>query len=406
MDEFSREAFALLTIGIVTIGLRTYWRISSFGLARLQADDYLMLLAAVVYAVETTLAYSVGAFWRGLANNSMSDEYRASLDPDGEEYRIRVNGSKTQVAGWSTYTFLLWILKSCMCVFLLRLTEGLPKFQNRVYLGFIFIATTWLVVLLCILFGCGLPFEKNWQINPDPGNLCQPAISNIDIFVTVVFNALTDLYLLAIPAVMLYQVSLPLRKRIGFMVLFSGGIFITTAGILRCVLIFTDPINGAQQAGSWAVRETFVAVMMTNLPIVGPAVHKWGHGLLWTLQSLKTGAKSLGVTSGDRLTPGPGSYPMNSSGNSRNRARGGGGPKTANPLPTFSESEERIMEQGQAAGPRQAVADQGHDGGGIHVTKQFEVHVEETRRRGASSSSSDGSHVTANAGQPLPTARI
>lgn len=29
-----------------------------------------------------------------------------------------------------------------------------------------------------------------------------------------------------------------------------------------------DPVGGAQAAGSWAVRETFVAVVVSNLPIV------------------------------------------------------------------------------------------------------------------------------------------
>lgn len=29
-----------------------------------------------------------------------------------------------------------------------------------------------------------------------------------------------------------------------------------------------DPIGGAQAAGSWAVRETFVAVVVSNLPMV------------------------------------------------------------------------------------------------------------------------------------------
>jgi hypothetical protein len=40
------------------------------------------------------------------------------------------------------------------------------------------------------------------------------------------------------------------------------------AAILRCALVIEDPIGGAQAAGSWAVRETFVAVVVANLPIV------------------------------------------------------------------------------------------------------------------------------------------
>jgi hypothetical protein len=68
---------------------------------------------------------------------------------------------------------------------------------------------------------------------------CQPAISNIDIFVTVVLNAATDLYLLSIPVPMLWSARLPMPKKIGLITLFSGGIFVTAAGILRCVLIVT-----------------------------------------------------------------------------------------------------------------------------------------------------------------------
>ncbi len=41
-------------------------------------------------------------------------------------------------------------------------------------------------------------------------------------------------------------------------------------GILRCTLILLDPVNGAQQAGSWAVRETFVAVIIDNIPMIYP----------------------------------------------------------------------------------------------------------------------------------------
>ena len=31
-----------------------------------------------------------------------------------------------------------------------------------------------------------------------------------------------------------------------------------------------DPVNGAQQAGSWAVRETFAAVIVGNVPMIYP----------------------------------------------------------------------------------------------------------------------------------------
>lgn len=131
------------------------------------------------------------------------------------------------------------ILKACMCTFYLRLTQGLEGFSTKIYLGFGLIASTWLAVLFGILFGCGLPFEKNWQIYPDPGNFCQPAVSRIDIFMTVVLNVLTDFYLMSIPLPLLWKAKLSPFKKSALVFCFSGGLFVTMAGILRCVLIVT-----------------------------------------------------------------------------------------------------------------------------------------------------------------------
>ena len=75
----------------------------------------------MVYALEVGAAYMVGARFRGLANNSMTDEQRVSLSPHSEEYRLRVGGSKIQVTGWSLYTLLLWLLKTCMAISYSRL---------------------------------------------------------------------------------------------------------------------------------------------------------------------------------------------------------------------------------------------------------------------------------------------
>lgn len=141
-DAFTKEAFSLLGVGIVVVTLRTYSRWTFAGVRQFMLDDYLMLLAVVrslvtlswqspfevlisqqvVYGLETGAAYSVGARYHGLANNSMTDHERKSLSPDSKEYALRVGGSKLQLIGWSLYTLLLWLLKLCMCIFYTRLT--------------------------------------------------------------------------------------------------------------------------------------------------------------------------------------------------------------------------------------------------------------------------------------------
>jgi len=56
----------------------------------------------------------------------MTDEQRAALSPHSPEYQLRVIGSKIQLAGWSTYSVLLWSLKASLLVFYLRLTVRQP----------------------------------------------------------------------------------------------------------------------------------------------------------------------------------------------------------------------------------------------------------------------------------------
>lgn len=52
-------------------------------------------------------------------------------------------------------------------------------------------------------------------------------------------NVITDLYLISIPVPMLWQSSLKPVKKIGLIVLFSGGLFVVACAILRCALIVT-----------------------------------------------------------------------------------------------------------------------------------------------------------------------
>lgn len=47
VENFIAEAFSLLAIGLIVIGLRLYSRCLSVGVRRLAADDYLMVVAGV-----------------------------------------------------------------------------------------------------------------------------------------------------------------------------------------------------------------------------------------------------------------------------------------------------------------------------------------------------------------------
>ncbi|PWY75936.1 hypothetical protein BO83DRAFT_436661 [Aspergillus eucalypticola CBS 122712] len=290
-DDFVVEAFTLLAIAIVTIAIRIVARWFTAGWKNFMLDDYLMPLAGVVYGLETGAAYCVSAWWNGLANNAMTDAERAALSPTSEEYHLRVGGSKTQVLGWSLYTTLLWLLKSCMAVFYSRLTAGLINMHIRIRIAYFLIGATYIAVIISILAGCH-PIQKSWQINPNPGNYCQPAVSHIDVYVTVVLNVATDVYLISIPTPILFKARLPWREKLELLILFSGGTFVMACGILRCVLIVTAGANGASQAGSWACRETFVAVIIGNAPMIYPMCRRLAMRAGWYMSTKGTKGSS------------------------------------------------------------------------------------------------------------------
>ncbi|KAI4202652.1 MAG: hypothetical protein LQ350_002445 [Teloschistes chrysophthalmus] len=325
-DNFTKEAFTLLGVGVTVVALRTYARLTSVGIRKFMLDDYLMLLAVVVYGLETGAAYSVGARFHGLANNSMTDEQRRTLSPDSPEYGLRVGGSKLQLIGWSLYTLLLWLLKLCINIFYTRLTIGLQHMRMRTRIGFILIGITYLATVMAILVGCGAPFRKNWQIYPDPGNHCQPAISKMDLFFTVVLNVLTDAYLLSIPLPIFWSARIDPKKKAWLLIMFGGGIFVMMAGILRCALILTAGARGAQQSGSWAVRETFVAVVIGNLPMIHPLFAR-------TITKISS---SLSASRSSKPSKMEGSRSISLKAFSKK-------PRTANPL-SVSSSAEQIIE--------------------------------------------------------------
>ncbi|GJC87296.1 hypothetical protein ColLi_10134 [Colletotrichum liriopes] len=121
-DRFIREVWGLQGAAYLVVGLRYYSRASTLGWRKFAWDDALMGIATIVYTAESVAAYYVVAFWKGLANNGMTDGQRASVDPTSEEWQLRVNGSKTHVIGLLLYTTLLWLLKACWVVYYSRLT--------------------------------------------------------------------------------------------------------------------------------------------------------------------------------------------------------------------------------------------------------------------------------------------
>lgn len=337
------EMWTLYAIGVIITVLRTYARVKAVGFKNLRADDYLAWAAAVFYTTQTSLGYSIGAVAEGFANNGMTDAEREALSPSDPEFALRVIGSKIQVAGWSSYATLTFLLKMAVLVFYIRLTEGLGRrYRMRIWIGFGLVGGTFIASILTILLGC-MPFHKYWQINPDPGNICEAGVSLPIVWVTFSSNILTDIYLIMIPIPMLWSSTLRLYKKVLSTIVLGAGIFVLVAATLKTVYVLTDPVNGGQLAGSWGIREIFVSILTTNLPMIFPLMKVWFRPLFGSI--LNSTRKEYKTPSGFRTIGGGGGSGGGGGDNSNNRTINRKGPASVNPMTniSFTESEERMM---------------------------------------------------------------
>ncbi|RAH51261.1 uncharacterized protein BO95DRAFT_510276 [Aspergillus brunneoviolaceus CBS 621.78] len=369
------QLWTMYAIGVAVTMLRTWSQARVVGWRHLRLDDYLVWVGILFYTAQVSLAYNVGAVAHGLANNSMTDAQRATLSPESPEYHARVIGSKIQLAGWATYSALISFLKLSMLAFYTRLMNGLGRqYRIPIYIGFVLVVGSFLASIITVLASCR-PFHKNWQIYPDPGNVCQPAISMPVVAITFASNLLTDPYLILLPIPMLWGSSLKVIKKIAATVILSAGIFILVCATLKAVFIIVEQDNGASLAEEWGTRETFAAVITTNLPMVFHLLRTWLARAFGS--AFQSSQKSYKSPSGFQTIGGGGGGPGGSS--SRNRG------KASDPITiglTFTESEERMMDdvkmQALKAYPAPVSPHPGADSGAIVVSNQIEI-THETR---------------------------
>lgn len=201
------------------------------------------------------------------------------------------------------------------------------------------------------------PFHHYWQIYPDPGNVCQAAVSKPILWVSFVSNVSTDTFLFLIPIPMLWKSSLRMSQKLAATLVLSGGVLIVVCAILKSIYVivvsdasftlshqkrvskianhYQDPIHGGQLAAAWGTRETFIAVLTTNLPMISPLLRTWLAPLL---------PKSLRSSNKAYKSPGSGFVTIGGGGASKSSRQGVRSVSRITANMTFdNESEERII---------------------------------------------------------------
>lgn len=81
----------------------------------------------------------------------------------------------------------------------------------------------------------------------------------------LIMNILTDICIMAIPAPAILTVRTTLQRKISLVIIFSAGIFVMIAAILRVSMVLVGGDGGT--AAIWSCREDFVAICVGQAPI-------------------------------------------------------------------------------------------------------------------------------------------
>lgn len=138
-----------------------------------------------------------------------------------------------------------------------------------------------------------------------------------------------------------------------------------------------DPVNGAQQAGSWAVRETFVAIVTTNVPMIFPLVRRWFSPIFGSISSTftrsRTGTRNRYGNPKRSDLPAPGSIKLDDVVESNSRKKGRP-PYSQYPITEITRGDsEEYLNKPQPPLPASMPQSSG-------ISKNVEIRIEETPR--------------------------
>ncbi|KAL2291758.1 hypothetical protein FJTKL_11955 [Diaporthe vaccinii] len=106
-----------------------------------------------------------------------------------------------------------------------------------------------------------------WTMFPDQGANCEPQ-AEIYMLPALIMNIFTDLCIMAIPAPAILTVRTTTQRKISLVIIFSAGIFVMIAAILRVSMVLVGGDGGT--AAIWSCREDFVAICVSQVPILRP----------------------------------------------------------------------------------------------------------------------------------------
>ncbi|KAK8248544.1 hypothetical protein HDK77DRAFT_231118 [Phyllosticta capitalensis] len=242
---------------VMAMGFVARWKV---GGAHLSWDDLFAAISIVFWTIDPALEsyIAIKGTFVGL------DEATAQR-LGAEEAASLQAGSKALFAAWFIYVTLIWTLKGTVLGYYYRLTVGLWQQQYVKYMAIV-CSMSWVAIVIQIFCRC-TPIQHNWEIDPYAGDQCTQVSSSL--VTLMVLNIANEIGLVLIPITIIREAKLPFRRKATLALLLSSSFFIIICALLRGILGLHS-IQNLVVSVHWVARETFVTVIVINVPVVWP----------------------------------------------------------------------------------------------------------------------------------------
>ncbi|KAF2822968.1 hypothetical protein CC86DRAFT_469567 [Ophiobolus disseminans] len=185
-------------------------------------------------------------------------------------YLSQANYEYVNFLTWMTQIFLftnICLLKCSICLLILRIKN--EKILRRCLFAMMAgLVLTNIEPIIVLLSQCN-PIQKSWKSMP--GGKCWPTQVRIySIYVQVAYSVVTDLICALLPVVVLWNVKITLRTKIGVCGLMSLGLIATAVAIVRASSLGIKTADLSYDyaiAAIWANTELHLGIIATNLAL-------------------------------------------------------------------------------------------------------------------------------------------
>ncbi|KAJ5544432.1 hypothetical protein N7513_006996 [Penicillium frequentans] len=191
-----------------------------------------------------------------------------------EEVSERELGSKLVLVARIFYAIFIWTAKLTVCEFLKRVTGMVSRRSTAIFLRFVhfFLASTLMAVVIATLAECQ-PFNHYWQVIPNPGPPCRCGYAQLITMGTC--DVITDLLLIAFPVPIVIMSRMPIKRKIGLVILFCLSLLLVGITCYRVPSVIERRGNQPYRS-LMASLEILAATAVSNALVIGSFVRDRG----------------------------------------------------------------------------------------------------------------------------------